>query len=181
MEHKSFKERFFNKKTVLIVIIAVMLIGAGTGAAVLKASENPSFCNTCHIMKPYYESWHDSDLLAAKHAEADVDCHQCHEATISTQVSEGVKYVTGSYKTPLDKREFKRDFCLECHSEQGEGASWEEIKTATNFEESNPHDSHNGEQECNLCHNMHQPSKAMCSECHIFDWIDELDAGWAQE
>lgn len=181
MKPNNFRERFLNKKTLLITVIAILIVGAGGGVALLKASDNPSFCNTCHIMKPYYQSWHDSDLLANQHAEADVDCHQCHQTSISGKVSEGVKYITGNYKNPLEKREFSRDFCLDCHSSEGEGTSWDEIKAATDFEESNPHDSHNGEQECNLCHNMHQPSKVMCAECHIFNWIDDLGEGWEQD
>ena len=35
----------------------------------LNASNDPAFCNSCHIMEPcYYESWDDSNLLANKHA-----------------------------------------------------------------------------------------------------------------
>jgi uncharacterized paraquat-inducible protein A len=74
-----------------------------------------------------------------------------------------------------------RAFCLNCHSENGEGSSWEEIQAATDFDESNPHDSHNGEQNCNLCHQMHTQSKPMCVECHIFKWYDDLDEGWTTE
>jgi hypothetical protein len=54
----------------------------------------------------------------------------------------------------------------------------DEAKQKTNFDESNPHDSHNGEQNCNLCHNMHQKSQAMCSQCHQFNWLDKLNSSW---
>ncbi|NLV17586.1 MAG: cytochrome c3 [Syntrophomonadaceae bacterium] len=175
-EKKSFREKFFNKRGILIVIAALILIGSGTAAGLLKASENPSFCASCHIVKPYYLSWNDSNLLDHKHAKEDVTCQECHQRSIPEKAMEGVNYIIGNYEIPLEGGpEESRDFCLECHVEGGEGISWEEIKAATNFEESNPHDSHNGLQECNVCHNMHEPSYVFCSECHIFNWIDDLD------
>lgn len=176
MERKSFRERFLNKKVILIVVGAAVIIGAGTAGALLKASENPSFCATCHVIEPYYLSWSEGALLDHKHAEQDVTCQECHHNSIPEKAMEGINFITGNYTLPLEGGpDTSREFCLECHSEEGEGASWEEIKLATNFEESNPHDSHNGEQECNTCHNMHEKSYAFCSECHIFNWLDDLD------
>jgi len=176
MERKSFRERFLNKKVILIVLVALIIIGAGTGAGLLKASENPSFCATCHIIKPYYESWSDSALLDHKHSLQDITCQDCHHATIPEKAMEGINYVIRNYTLPLEGGpEDIRGFCLECHSEEGQGSSWEEIKAATDFEDSNPHDSHHGQLDCNICHNMHEPSYVFCSQCHIFSWIDDLD------
>ncbi|NPV91350.1 MAG: cytochrome c3 [Firmicutes bacterium] len=185
---KGFRERFLNKRVILIAAAVVLILGGGTGAALVKASDNPSFCNNCHIMKPYYESWNSGNLLANKHAAAGVDCHACHESSISVQASEGIKYITGDYKEPLEKRVFYKQFCLDCHSEAGIGAvkgtTFEQAKLNTSYTEkagvSNPHDSHIGEQECNVCHNMHQQSNMMCAECHAnsYDWIDNLDSSW---
>ncbi len=163
----------FSKKVILAGLGLAVIIGVGTGAYLLKASENPEFCSSCHLMQPYYDSYHDSVLLANKHAEADLVCHDCHESSIAIQVEEGWKFITGDYQVPLEKREFSKDFCLECHDDFDTA-----VKTATNFEDSNPHDSHNGELECNVCHSMHQESKVLCSECHIFNWMDELDESW---
>lgn len=166
----------------IIVIITGLVFGCGSAAYLVQASNNPAFCSTCHIMQPYYQSWQESSLLANKHAAAGVTCHDCHESSFSIQAEEGIKYITGNYKDPLDKRVFTEDFCLKCHSDSGTGTpkgdSLETVKAKTNFEASNPHDSHNGEQECNLCHNMHQQSKPMCAECHSFSWFKDLDAGW---
>lgn len=167
------KRQLSARQKILLMLVGSAILLAGTaGVILLKASDNPAFCGTCHIMRPYFESWSDSQLLAAKHSAADVECHDCHEATIATQMEEGFKYVTGSYEVPLEKRVFTKEFCLECHDD------FDSIKAATDFEEGNPHDSHNGEQECNLCHSMHQPSQAMCSQCHFFSWVNELDEGW---
>ncbi len=176
MEGKRFRERFLNKRTILIVLVAAVIIGTGVAAGLLKASENPSFCASCHIVEPYYLSWNDSPLLDHKHAEENITCQECHERSIPEKAMEGLNFIIGNYELPLEGGpEKNRDFCLECHSEDGEGSSWEETKAATDFEESNPHDSHHGTQECNVCHNMHEPSYVFCSECHIFSWIDDLD------
>ncbi|HZJ84898.1 MAG TPA: cytochrome c3 family protein [Syntrophomonadaceae bacterium] len=180
MQHKSFKDKFFNKKGLLIFIIALILVGVGIGGAFLKVSSYPAFCNTCHIMKPYYESWHDNNLnfVASKHANEDVDCHDCHKPNLITQMNEGYLFITRQYQDPLEKREFAKDMCFECHIEGGTATSWEEIKSATEYEESNPHDSHHGEQECYICHNQHQKQQIFCADCHIFNWIDDLDDNW---
>jgi Nitrate/TMAO reductases, membrane-bound tetraheme cytochrome c subunit len=176
------RKKLFTKKVLFIIIAAILVIGTGAGIGLVKASDSPAFCTACHIMQPYYQSWQSSDLLANKHAAAGVTCHQCHESSISIQAEEGLKFVTGDYKTPLDKREFgTREFCLKCHSDSGGATTFEEAQTKTNFGESNPHDSHNGEQDCNLCHNMHQQSQVMCAECHTFNWMKNLDGSWKQQ
>ncbi len=180
MENKAEKVKIgwkalFSKKVILAALGLTVIIGGGAGAYLVKASENPAFCAACHIMQSYYDSYHDSDLLANKHAEADLVCHDCHESSIAIQAEEGFKFITGNYQVPLEKREFSREFCLECHDDFDTM-----VKAATNFEESNPHDSHNGEMECTVCHNMHQESEVLCSECHIFNWIDQLDESWVK-
>ncbi len=182
----GFWKRIAKKKRLLIIILgAAVILGAGSGVYVLKASDSPSFCTTCHIMESYYQSWQSSSYLANKHAAGDVTCHDCHESTLAIQAEEGIKFVTGDYKEPLDKRLFSNDFCLNCHSTSGigspKGATFEDAKTATNFEQSNPHDSHNGEQDCNTCHSMHQQSTLMCAQCHEFEWAEDLDDGWSTE
>lgn len=177
MNEEQKKQGFNFKKIILIAALIVVVIGAGGGIYMLKASDNPEFCSSCHIMEPYYESWNDSNLLAHKHAisEDKLECHDCHEPNLSTQIEEGIKFVTGNYQDPLEKREFSRDFCLECHDD------WDSIVEATDFEDSNPHDSHNGEQECNVCHNMHRQSVVMCAQCHFFSWIEQLDDSWTTD
>lgn len=173
-QKKLRRNPWLTKKTVLIIIAAVLLLGAAGGIFMVKASDRPAFCSSCHIMKPYYESWQDSNLLAKKHADADVQCHDCHEASIAIQAEEGIKYISGNYKTPLEKRQFSQEMCIACHDD------FAAIKTKTDFEESNPHDSHNGKQECNVCHSMHRESELMCAQCHVFTWSLELDDSWAQ-
>ncbi len=172
------------KKILSLVIIIVSVAGLGSGACLVKASENPTFCTNCHIMKPYFQSWKDSNLLANKHAAAGATCHDCHESSIAIQAEEGWKFITGNYKVPLDKLTVTQDFCLKCHSASGtgtpKGMTFEDAKSKTNFEQSNPHHSHNGKQDCILCHSMHKQSEVMCAQCHQFKWMDNLDSSWAK-
>lgn len=174
-ELKDNGSRKISGKTILIIAALIIVLGAGAGVGLVKASDYPEFCNACHIMRSYYQSWSDGDLLAKKHADAKLKCHDCHQAAITEQAREGVLFVTGSYEDPLKKRQFPREFCLRCHTD------FDAVKAKTNFEESNPHDSHNGEQNCYECHSMHRQSQVMCAQCHQFNWMDELDGSWKKK
>jgi nitrate/TMAO reductase-like tetraheme cytochrome c subunit len=173
IQRKGFKERFLNRKVLLITFVVLVVFGVGGAAGVQKASDNPAFCTLCHNMQSYYDSWNNSNLLANKHAAAGVTCHQCHESSFAVQAEEGFKFITGNFKTPLDKRNFSNELCLKCHTD------FESIKAKTNFEDSNPHESHQGKLDCNKCHNMHQMSQVFCTECHFnFKWVDDLPDYW---
>jgi len=165
--------RSFSRKTVLLVAALIVFIGAAATAVLLQASEKPGFCASCHVIKPYYESWQVGDLLAAKHGEAKTNCLDCHQQSITEKIHEGVAYVTGSYEKPLKERDFSSEQCLQCHSKD-----WDKTVAATSFEMSNPHDSHLGEIECHLCHKMHRESEVYCAQCHEFDWFKNLDHSW---
>lgn len=177
-ESKSFREKYLNKRVILIVLGIAIVVGGVTAGALLKASENPSFCATCHIIKPYYVSWSEGALLDNKHAQEDIECLDCHHRTIPEKAMEGINFITGNYYMPLEGPPGDRAMCLDCHSEEGEGMSWDEIMAATKYEDSNPHDSHNGQQDCNLCHQMHEKSRPMCADCHLWKWYDDLDESW---
>ena len=166
------KKKFFSKKVIFVLIVGFIILAGGTGIGVIKATDNPKLCAVCHNMDSYYDSYAEKGLLANKHAEEGVTCHDCHTEPLSESVHKGVKYVTGDYEDPLEKRDFgTREFCTECHA-------FDEVKETTDFAEGNPHSSHNGDQECSTCHSMHQPSEVMCQECHTFEWMDELDESW---
>ena len=55
----------------LLAALLVLMVFA-VGAAGWYTSR-PQFCNSCHIMEPYYESW-------AKSSHKDVSCIECHFA-----------------------------------------------------------------------------------------------------
>ncbi len=177
MRRNGFRQKLPTKKNLMILTTAVFMVGTG-GATVLKAGENPSFCAGCHIIKPYYESWNEGVLLDAKHARHDITCLKCHQRSIPDKMQEGLNFIMENYTLPVQSATVGRDFCLECHSGEGPGNGWDDIKVASNFKNGNPHDSHEGEQRCTLCHNMHQPSQVRCLQCHNFNWTGELDESW---
>ena len=124
MKHKSIRS-YFNRKAILIMLSAIVIVGAGAGVGLLKASANPTFCGTCHIIKPYYQSWNEGSLLDHQHAEANVTCQECHHSTIPEKAQEGFNYIIANYVVPLEGGpDGGRDFCLDCHSENGNGSSW---------------------------------------------------------
>lgn len=172
---KTLKE-FFLQKKVLGVLLVLVLIGVGGMGVMANNKDKPEFCASCHNMQSYYDSWHDSNLLAKKHADANIDCHTCHQASMKQEITEGILYVTGTFENPMSKRKFPNEMCTTCHNDM------EKIKAKTVFEHKgekiNPHDSHAGEQNCNECHSMHRQSTVMCSECHIQPWMNKLPADW---
>jgi hypothetical protein len=160
---------FFNnnpRMKIIIPFVFILLVVAAV-FGVEKYNDNPASCANCHNMQSYYDSWHAGNLLVKQHADAKINCHDCHTPKMSQQIKEGIKYITGDFETPLKKREFPRAMCLKCHD-------FEKVKAKTDFKESNPHDSHNGDQECYTCHSMHSQSKVTCSQCHSFPWINKL-------
>src|SRR3989338_11608719 len=112
--HVHLRPRFFVIHLILLGFVLLSLIGMA------KYSESPHFCNSCHIMEPYYNAWANS-----KHSE--VACVQCHyppadnlkdylwhKFQASSQV---VKYVTRTYSSkPF--AEIEDASCLRsgCHS-----------------------------------------------------------------
>ena len=77
-----------------------LVVGLGLLAifGAMEASSTPSFCGSCHVMAPYYESW-----TTSSHAE--IACVDCHippgvSATLRKKyeaLSMVASYFTGSY------------------------------------------------------------------------------------
>lgn len=171
------KDKKFEKssRAKMLVLLAVVIVAMGLGAAfaLLHVSKDPAFCSSCHIIKPYYESWKSGNLLASKHAAKGVECLDCHQKTYLEKAQEGLHYVTGSYSNPLKPITFPWSRCQDCHRKD-----FDKVKAATNFEQSNPHDNHLGEIDCTLCHKMHRQSEVYCAQCHEFTWFKKLDSSW---
>jgi cytochrome c nitrite reductase small subunit len=156
-----------SKKRIVVigVLLGVVVIGGVGAVAAWKYHELPQFCATCHIMDPYLESWVSSDYGAYAHAVQDVTCLECHVPTTQQQVDELVVYVQGDFEVPLEERQFGNEFCFDCHL-PNEHTSYEEVIQLTAGLELNPHDSHLGELECEVCHKMHGASEDYCANCH---------------
>lgn len=105
--------------TAILVAVGVSLGGGGTYVA-LEVTTRPQFCNSCHIMEPYYESWVNS-------SHADVSCVECHYEPGLLETFEGkfkalsqlAKYVT-STEGSKPWAEVSDYSCMRsgCHSQQ---------------------------------------------------------------
>ncbi|HEY7193781.1 MAG TPA: cytochrome c3 family protein [Gemmatimonadales bacterium] len=100
-------------------ITAVLLLAVGS-IGFVEYSARPSFCKSCHLMQPYYDSW-------ATSSHRDVPCIKCHYAPGIRAEAMGkfqaanqvVKYITGAYGTK-PWAEIEDAACLRsgCHSER---------------------------------------------------------------
>ena len=172
--------------TVGIVAAIIVVAGAGFWAW----HEQPSFCNAiCHSpMDRYVETYDSGDphLGITAHANADVTCLKCHEAELTTQVSEAMAWMSDSYPVTEEGalatgKEFADEqFCAKsgCHHELGDG--YDEITAnlwgfAGNDAKYNPHASHQDlALECGDCHGIHETNVLVCNECHSLN----LPEGW---
>jgi len=160
-------------KVIFGVMVLMLVVGAVIAEPVYqKVSSNPAVCGTCHVMDKYLDSYNHEGLLANTHKEAALVCKDCHHATLIESMREAFVFATGDYSYPFAEREEfgSAKSCLgECHGEM------EDVVALTaELEEYNPHDSHLGEMECNMCHKMHRPSVSFCADCHGEGWIPEV-------
>ncbi len=164
------------KRRILIVGGVAVLLLTAFSLMGWSYHDRPQFCGLCHMMDPYLESWESSDWLARTHAEEDIACLDCHEATIQQQVQELYLTVTNQYSVPLRERQFPMEMCVECHEDGSYEASLtaagQEVNPHNTIDLANsnaPHESGQGRVECYNCHKMHRPSKELeyCySVCH---------------
>jgi nitrate/TMAO reductase-like tetraheme cytochrome c subunit len=109
--------RFSPKGLRIVGFSAGLAVGFGLIAMLfaVQVSSTPQFCGTCHIMKPYFESWRHS-----KHANiACVECHIPPGITAEFRkkfeaLSMVAKYFTGTYSTN-PWVEVDDAACLRCH------------------------------------------------------------------
>jgi nitrate/TMAO reductase-like tetraheme cytochrome c subunit len=111
--------RFRARSRRVRVATSAATLAAGLGIVAmlvsLQLSSTPTFCGTCHIMKPYYQSW--------KHSSHNrIACVECHispgigaEARKKFEaLSMVAKYFTGTYGTK-PWAEVDDAACLRCH------------------------------------------------------------------
>jgi predicted CXXCH cytochrome family protein len=101
----------------LLTLGAALALGLGLVAALfaMQASSTPRFCGTCHVMKPYYDSWKHS----SHNRIACVECHIPPGITAELRkkyeaLSMVVRYFTGTYGTN-PWAEVDDASCLRCH------------------------------------------------------------------
>lgn len=181
-------------KVALVVCAAIVAVG---GVGFMIWHEQPSFCNAiCHAPQdplnatyeassgePGEDKWGNpvedmGDLLVVAHKEeGGLTCLDCHEPTLTQQLSEGLLWVTGNYDYPLDERTLTdlnhylkaddpNEFCLNeaCHN-----VTYDDLAALTeSYGEYNPHvtEARHQQLECGDCHKSHRQSVNACSRCH---------------
>jgi predicted CXXCH cytochrome family protein len=97
-----------------VVGALLLLLALMTGGAAQYTSRS-EFCNSCHIMEPYYVSWQES-------SHHDVACIKCHFPPGAAEKVRGkmlglvqlLKYVTET-AGPRPAAEIPDESCLRCH------------------------------------------------------------------
>lgn len=123
-------------------------LGIVFSIGMIKATSTPSFCSTCHEMKPEYATW-----TASSHNK--VSCVKCHmepgAANFLKAKLNGLRQVylhlAGEIKRPIHLPDsISREVCESCHSLEREVTPSVEIKM--------PHGKH------------FQSDEIVCTDCH---------------
>lgn len=160
----------------LIFCVVTAIVSAIGGVVVFQTTSRSNFCNKCHLMEPYYESWQRS-----KHAG--VECTQCHmppdlKGKMMTKfqaLTQLTKYVTRTYGT-RPWGHVTDESCLTCHDlgklqKQGARPFGDGLKFAHG-----PHladQVRNKKLRCTTCHTQVERSTHMqvavqaCYTCHF--------------
>jgi len=151
----------------IIGLIALFVVVSGvalTGLAVHQSNTNPEFCATCHIMKKNVTSYMTSNHMDNVHAQANVECKDCHDYSLVAEITSGINFVTGNYSVDSDgnllKASYSNDLCFKCHID------YNHIASSTDYLTRNPHNNHNGQMSCKSCHISHGDQIDYCSTCH---------------
>lgn len=147
-------------------IVALILAALGGMEMLHQSDTNPQFCATCHVMRPHVESYTAGPNLDNVHAQAGVQCKECHaDYSIPDEIRSGINFITGNYFVGADnklvKRAFDNNLCLNCHISQ------EHLANSTDYLKYNPHMSHVEDFNCRDCHVSHGPQIDSCCECHV--------------
>jgi hypothetical protein len=177
-----------------IAIAITLVLLTGLMIFTLEVTSQPRFCNSCHIMEPYYASWKES-------SHKDVTCTDCHfppgiESKLKgkfTALAMVVNYFTGVYKKSKPWAEIPDESCMRtgCHETrllQGQvafkkniifdhGPHLGELRRGRKLRCTSCHSqivqgSHMTvtEDTCFLCHFIHTEEEVAirkCTKCHI--------------
>lgn len=175
-------KRPVKKQWIVAGVVVAVVVVAGMGFWVWH--EQPSFCNAmCHSpMDAYVESYDSNDpgMLVTAHKSAGKACLDCHEATLTTQVSEVMAWVSDSYLMEGDLLATGKEFASEEFCARPECHNMDEVVANTwgfqgNDETFNPHSSHQNQAlDCGDCHQAHEKSVLVCNDCHDLN----VPEGW---
>ena len=152
-------------KAVIAILILVSIIGASlTAYSTYNFTQNdPSFCNSCHIMNESFDAWKQSE-------HADINCHECHHLSIvelnALMVSAFIKR-TEEVPVRYGKVIVPWKYCVSCHWEDNE-----KYPEVTKINNSRLHAKHYFMEkiECSKCHGyrLHKFNleERFCINCH---------------
>lgn len=107
-----------------ITALVLVVIGVALTAVAEHRTSKPEFCGSCHIMEPYYASWH-ADFHGGKLEVACVDCHYApgERTTFHAKLrglSQVASYFSGRYGTSRPRARVDNHSCLtsKCHGDQ---------------------------------------------------------------
>lgn len=141
------------KKVLVAIVISLVLIVIATGVGV-KATSKPSFCTTCHEIKPAYTSWETSN-----HKIYGATCLDCHadsgEINLIKRKISSLKEIyihLSNTPDPMDiKGNVPNSRCLECHSgKQGKEHAGRDVTKFTDTKGK-----------------IHNDKNLKCASCHI--------------
>jgi cytochrome c nitrite reductase small subunit len=102
----------------LTLIVAALLVLALGGAAAIPLTNHPSFCASCHTIKPSHDTW-------AQSSHKDVTCVDCHvrpglSGFVNDKIFAGLKDVAITFLgTPTEPHNLDSHvssaMCLTCH------------------------------------------------------------------
>lgn len=128
--------------------------------------KGPVSCNSCHD-----EKYGKVDLNLAPNSEVKVskddfelfgELLDAEKSSADLHLKKGLSCSACHKAIPTEGAEVGKEICLFCHG------SYEAIATKTQVpgKMDNPHESHQGNLECNRCHSGHSAAKSYCLECH---------------
>lgn len=159
-----------------VLAVVVVLIGVSFGAA--EYTSTSSFCDGCHEMNRYYDSWHASTHKGSQ-------CKDCHiprgfanfAKTKIFAFREVYVHVSGQVKAPLIvRRQASNSVCQDCHRDGGRAKAFGTVTLASStFAHSSNHSGSCGKAGCHqrLVHQSVSPptyvwpaSMNACFVCH---------------
>jgi len=128
-------------------------------------------CGICHVFEA--KSGSDRDCISVNHALELIPCLACHENKDSILSKVHANYASAKPATALKETSvsYPTNKTYNCYSKCHSLAELKEKNT----QKRDPHDNHNLNQNCNVCHKLNEPSVLWCSQCHAELVIPE---GW---
>ena len=103
--------------------VILVLLASGLGVAEYRTAQ-PTFCASCHIMEPYYDSW-CKDVHGSKLGIACVECHYApgERTTIKAKfkgLSQVTSYFSGRYGATRPRAHVSNLSCMsaKCHGDE---------------------------------------------------------------